>query len=164
MEAATPAAIEDSPARSAVTEEPAQAEPTPPHPTTDEQLPAAVSGFAEATGTSLSWWPFAVLLFAWLLLAGASVYLLADASAELPARFHPEYRWLVLSGLALAVLSPLVSLGVWLVARTRREPGARHGLLAASMVRGSVTAFFGVILWIVALYVLDLRAFGGLPW
>lgn len=122
---------------------------------------AADGGLVEAVGRGLTWIPYAAYLGLWIILAGATAYLLRGASPEQPARWIPTYEPLVWAGVALVAVGPLLSLGVWLVARTRREPDQRQGLLTAAAVRGALTAFFGAVIWLVTLYVIEVVTLGG---
>ena len=127
--------------------------------TIDDSAPDAV--LAEAVGGGLTWIPFALYLGAWVLLVGATTYLLWGATPEEPARWHPAYMPLVWTGVGLTAVGPVVSLAVWLVARSRRPKAARQGLFASAMTRGALAAFFGVLLWVAALYALDLSVMTG---
>lgn len=136
----------------------AAAEPAPaPEPAPE---PAADAAFIEAAGRGLPWIPFALYLLLWLVLAGASAYLLWGATADLPARWLPAYAPLMWSGVALTALGPVMVIAVWLAARASRPAGARHGLLASAMARGALGTLFGVIIWLATLYALDLHATG----
>lgn len=117
--------------------------------------------FVESVEGGLTWVPYALYLGAWIVLSGLSAYLLSPSTQEMPARWLPVYAPLVFSGLALAALGPILSLVVWLVARSRRPADRRRGLLASALTRGALAAFFGVMIWIITLYVLELLAGGG---
>lgn len=118
------------------------------------------AALVEGVAGGLTWIPFAAYLGLWVVLAGLSAYFLYDASAELPARWMPEYVPLLWSGVALTAIGPLLSLVVWLVARSKRPAGARRGLFASAFTRGALVAFFGVVLWLGTLFVLELIASG----
>ncbi len=122
---------------------------------------AADAVLVEAVEGGLTWVPYAVYLGAWIVLSGMSAYLLNIATPEQPARWLPVYAPLVFSGLALAALGPLLSLTVWLVARLRRPVDRRRGLLASALTRGALAAFFGAMVWIVTLYVLEVLTGSG---
>ena len=130
--------------------------------TTVDPMPTghAEAGLVEGVGGGLTWIPYAAYLAAWLVLAGASAYLLKDATPESPARWMPEYAIIVWTGVGLTALGPLLSLVVWLVARSRRTAAARRGLLVSALVRGALTAVFGVLIWAATIYVLELVATG----
>lgn len=124
-------------------------------------LDPADAVFAEAVTGGLTWIPFAVYLGMWIVLAGLSAYLLYGASADQPARWMPAYVPLLWSGVALTALGPILSMAVWLVARSRRPKSGRRGLFASAMTRGALVAFFGVAIWVATLFVLELVAGGG---
>lgn len=118
------------------------------------------ASFIEAAGRGLPWIPFALYLLIWIVLAGASAYLLWGATADLPARWLPAYEPLMWSGVALTVLGPVMAIAVWLAARADRPAVARRGLLASATARGALVTLFGVIIWLATLYALDLHATG----
>lgn len=117
--------------------------------------------FVEAVSGGLTWIPFAIYLGLWIVLAGLSAYLLYGASPDQPARWMSEYVPLLWSGVGLTALGPVLSVGVWLVARARRPKSERRGLFSSAMTRGALAAFFGVAIWIATLFVLELVASGG---
>jgi hypothetical protein len=108
------------------------------------------------------WWPFIILLLLWLGLAGGAVALLREAAVAGEARWTREYDLVVTIGVVLTGLAPLMSLGVWLVARIRAEVDARAGLLVSALLRGALVTTLGVALWVGALVVLDLLSNGRL--
>ncbi len=108
------------------------------------------------------WWPFIILLLLWLALAGGAVALLREAAVAGEARWTREYDLIVTVGVVLTALGPLMSLGVWLIARIRADVEARAGLLVSALLRGAVVTTLGVALWVGALVVLDLLSNGRL--
>ncbi len=108
----------------------------------------------------VSWVPFSVYLGAWVVLAVATALGLRGAAIAGGALWSPEYAYTVYGGVGLAAFGPVLSLIVWLVTRSRRERGNRAGLLTSALLRGAGAAFLGSILWLVALYVLDLYRLG----
>jgi len=108
----------------------------------------------------VSWVPFSVYLGAWVVLAVATAVGLRGPALSGGALWAPEYVYTVYGGVGLAAFGPVLSLAVWLVARSRRERGDRAGLLTSALLRGAGAAFLGAILWLVALYVLDLYRLG----
>jgi hypothetical protein len=130
----------------------------------DEAVAAAGAvdvALAEAVDGGLTWVPFAAYLGCWLLLSAVSGYVLSEATPQMPARFLPAYEPLMWSAVALVAAGPVLSLVVWLVARARRPAQGRRGILASSMVRGSLAAFFGVAIWIATLHGLDVATTSG---
>lgn len=118
------------------------------------------AALVEGVGGGLTWIPYAIYLGLWVVLAALSAYLLWDATPEQPARWMPEYVPLLWTGVALTALGPVLSVAVWVFARSGRPKMARRGLFASAMTRGAVVAFFGVVLWLGTLFVLDLMATG----
>lgn len=108
----------------------------------------------------VSWVPFSVYLGAWVVLAVATAVGLREAAIAGGALWSPEYVYTVYGGVGLAAFGPILSLIVWLVARSRRERGDRAGLLTSALLRGAGAAFLGSILWLVSLYILDLYRTG----
>lgn len=153
--APAPAPAEDAPQAPALVPADEQSPPEPEAP--------ADAALAEAVDGGLTWVPFALYLGCWIALAGASAYLLGQATPDTPARWMPAYAPLVIAGVALAALGPAMSLVVWLVARSRRSPERRRGLLASALTRGSLAAFFGAMVWIVTLYLLEILS-GSAAW
>jgi len=168
-EAAEAEAAEVAPAAEPVVEVPAAEEPSldeaiaalpviEDHPAPESPDAALVEGVVGG----VTWIPFAIYLGLWIVLAGVSAYLLYDAAADQPARWMPEYVPLLWSGVGLTVFGPVLSLVVWLVARSRRPSTSRRGLFASAMTRGAVVAFFGVAIWIATLFALEVFAAGGI--
>jgi len=154
LSATAPAATEESPeAQTPVDDRPAL----------EPADAAADAALAEAVVGGLTWVPFALYLGCWIALSGASVYVLGQATPENPARWMPVYPSLVITGVALAAVGPAMSLAVWLVARSRRPAERRRGLLASALTRGALAAFFGAMVWIVTLYVLEVVS-GSAAW
>lgn len=122
---------------------------------------AADATLVEGVVGGLTWIPFASYMGLWVALAGCTAYFLYGATAGEPARWTSVYVPLLWAGIALTAFGPMLSLGVWLVARTRRPKGARRGLFASAMTRGAIVAFFGVAIWVATLVVLELVAAGG---
>lgn len=118
------------------------------------------AALVEAVGGGVTWIPFAVYLGCWLILAGSSAYFLRGATPESPAQWMPAYEPLLWAGVGLTAAGPVMSLVVWLVARARRPASARRGLFATVMTRGALAAFFGVLIWLGTLFVLELLAAG----
>lgn len=121
---------------------------------------APEGAFAEAAVAGVTWVPFAVYMGLWVLLAGLSAFFLYSATPGQPARWMPEYEPLLWGGVALTALGPLLSLVVWWASWLRRPPAGRRGLFAVVMTRGATGAFFGVLLWLGTLFILELIASG----
>lgn len=129
-------------------------------PETDAVPQAPEAALVEGVRGGLIWLPFALYLGLWVTLAGLSAYFLHGATLDEPARWLPEYEPLLWAGVSLTALGPVLSLAVWLVSRARRPKGERRGLFASAMTRGALVTFFGVLLWLGTLFVLELLATG----
>lgn len=137
-------------------------EPESPSAAADHPVPnAADAALVEGVGGGLTWVPFACYMGAWVILAGVTAYLLAEATGETPARWTPIYTPLVWAGVALTAVGPVLSVVVWLVTRARRPKAVRRGLFASAMTRGALIAFFGVSIWLGTLFVLEILAARG---
>ncbi len=124
--------------------------------------PDVVEALAVDAPGGISGAPFLVYLALWVILCVAAVFLLRPAALDGGARWAPEYLYAIYAGIVMTGAGPLLSLVVWLVVRSRREPDERRGLFVSALVKGAATTFTGAVLWIVALYVLDLFASGAL--
>lgn len=162
-----PASVVEESAEPAPEPEPvSEPEPEPASAPAPEPAPAPAgpgapdAAFVEGVSGGLTWIPFGVYLGLWVVLAGLSAYFLHGATPEQPARWMPEYVPLLWAGVGLVAAGPVLSLVVWLVARARRPAGARRGLFASAFTRGALVAFFGVVLWLGTLFVLELIASG----
>ena len=109
---------------------------------------------------SVSWVPFSIYLALWVILAVATVLVLRTPAAAGGALWAPEYVYSVYGGIALVALGPILAIFVWLSARRKVEAGHRTGLLTSSFLRAAGATFIGVILWLVALNLLDLYRVG----
>ncbi len=97
-------------------------------------------------------WPFLAYVGVWIVFAGAFTYLMRAPAAAGDIMAWPYYRYFVWGGIGLAVLGLVLILGVWLFARSRREPGDRAGQFTSALLKGSIAIFVGVALWWVAFY------------
>jgi hypothetical protein len=100
--------------------------------------------------------PFALYLLAWVVLALTSFALLKDDAAVGTVLWSVEYGRVAAAGLALAATGPALSLAVWIVTRAARTPERRTGLLADALLKGGGAALVGTVLWLVALFALDI--------
>lgn len=122
-------------------------------------LPVEDDGSACARRSRSARVPFYVYLGVWLVFSGVTVYLLWSVGSGSFVG-HPAYGLLVLVGVALLCLGPLVALGSWWYASAHSEPDERVGLVRAVLLRSAATMAGGVVLWWVALVVLDLHRTG----
>lgn len=144
-------AAEAQPEEAAEGEEAVEAVPEPE--TAPELEPESKTG-------GVSWVPFSVYLLAWVVLAVGTVVVLRDAALAGGALWAEEYVYTVYGGIGLAAAGPVLALIVWLMTRTRRSAEDREGLFVSSLLLGAGMTFLGTILWLVALYVLDLYRIG----
>jgi hypothetical protein len=125
-----------------------------------EPEPAPEDASDDESIHGVSWVPFSVYFGVWVVLAVATVVGLRGPALAGGALWAPEYIYTVYGGVGLAAFGPILSLTVWLVTRSRREPGDRTGLFTSALLRGAGAAFLGAALWLIALYVLDLYRLG----
>ncbi|MDP3631101.1 MAG: hypothetical protein Q8S43_09175 [Actinomycetota bacterium] len=125
-----------------------------------EPEPEATLALESEPVYGVSWVPFSVYLAAWVVLAVATVVGLRGPALAGGALWAPEYALTVWGGVGLAACGPVLGLVVWLVTRSRRDPEERSGLLTSSLLRAAGAAFIGAMLWLIALYVLDLYRLG----
>ena len=153
--------VEQGEVPEAVLEEPADAlvvEPPAAEPVAVTEAAVEDAGIEEPSG--IGWTPFLVYLAAWVVLSVGAVVLLRPAALEGGARWAPEYPYAIYAGIGMMAVGPLLAIVVWLATRARREIDARHDLFVSAFVKGALVTFTGVVLWIVALYVLDLFTSG----
>ncbi len=150
---------EPEPDEAAEPDEPVEAEVAEAEPAEPEESTES-TGAPEEAPSSVSWVPFSLYLGLWVVLAVATVVLLRTPAAAGGALWAPEYALSVYGGVALVALGPILALVVWLVARAKAEPEHRTGLLTSALLRSAGATFVGVILWLVALYMLDLYRAG----
>jgi Zn-dependent protease len=61
----------------------------------------------------------------------------------------------VLVGLVLTVLGPILALFLWWMKRSKTPKEERGGLLSVALLRGALATFAGVVMWWIALVVLN---------
>lgn len=110
---------------------------------------------ASAGPRGVSLVPFSLYLLAWVVLAIASFALLKDDAAAGTVLQSVEYGRIAAAGLVLAAAGPALALAVWIVTWAARPPGRRAGLLADALLKGGGAALVGTVLWLVALFALD---------
>lgn len=106
------------------------------------------------------WWPFLILLAAWLGVVTGSFFTLSYESTAVPLIQQESYPYVILAGLVLAILGPIVSLTVWFVMWLRAGKGHREGLMTVSLVRGAGVTLLGVLAWWGAIVALDALRLG----
>ena len=123
----------------------------------DTGLPDIAAG---PDSPKVPWWPFLVLLAAWLGVVTGLFFTLSYESAAAPLVQQESYPYVILAGLVLAILGPIVSLTVWFVMWLRAGKGHREGLLTVSLVRGAGVTLLGVLAWWGAIVALDALRLG----
>jgi hypothetical protein len=103
--------------------------------------------------------PFWVLGAAWVAFAGGLTYLLWPTSTGVFVT-SPIYGYFVFGGAALVIIGLVLGLIVWLAARSSVEKGARAGIAGVVWMRALGWTAIGVVLWWIALTVLDLHRTG----
>ena len=107
-------------------------------------------------GTRLPAWIYAGV---WVVFVGVMVYLLWPVASKSFVN-QPDYAYMVIGGLVLAVAGPLTALGTWLFARMGTTASKRIGLARAVWMRCMLATVFGVSVWWIALFALDLHRTG----
>jgi hypothetical protein len=107
-------------------------------------------------GARLPAWIYAGV---WVVFVGVMVYLLWPVASKSFVN-QPYYAYLVIGGLVLAVAGPLTALGTWLFARMGTTASERIGLARAVWMRCMLATVFGVSVWWIALFALDLHRTG----
>ncbi len=123
----------------------------------DEVLPETVVSKALP---EVPWWPFLLLLAAWVGVVGMAFFTLSYDPAAAPIVQQEGYAYIILAGLVLAILGPLLSLLVWFVLWHSASKDEREGLLTVSLVRGAAVTFFGVVAWWGTIVILDALRLG----
>lgn len=141
----------------ALLEGPAESAPEAPEaPETDAaETQAAVAEAAPIRRRSpVPWWPYLAYIGCWGALAAGLVL----AGVQTGDSYLPDnsfYPILLLAGLTLAVCGPLLGVFAWMLARRRLDEGERTGLLTAAFLRASMFTLGGVVLWWLAIVLVD---------
>ncbi len=117
---------------------------------------AGVALVRNRLGAKLPAWAYAGV---WVVFAGVMTYLLWPTAAK-PFIEQPDYAYMVVGGLALAVAGPVVALLTWVFVRMGTTASERIGLARAVWIRCMLATVFGVAIWWLALYALDLHRKG----
>lgn len=108
----------------------------------------------------LAGWPFLLYLLMWVALAALTVISLNGPEKTAMPLEAPAYPVLLVAALALVALGPLLSLIVWLIARSKAPVDCRSGLLATALVRGAAATLAGILMWWGALMLVDVLRLG----
>lgn len=103
--------------------------------------------------------PFWVYLGVWVVFAGVQTYLMWPLALE-PFTGQPVYGLLVLIATGLVCSGPILGLCVWWFVSAHSERDERSGLVRAVLVRSAAAMAGGVVIWWIALMLLDLRRLG----
>lgn len=106
--------------------------------------------------------PFWIYVGVWLVFAAAMVVVLRDAAIAGTLDTAESYPIFVFVGLVLTVFGPLLSVFLWVLKRSRSSAEERTGLFATALLRGALATFGGVVLWWMALVVLNYMKTGRL--
>ncbi len=118
-----------------------------------EPVPSGSSA-VPAPRDSVPWTPFIVYVAVWVVFAGVVIWRFSDVPQGQAVYDSPFYPLSVLAGVALTVAGPLLSLATW--AAAWGAPGAsRWGQFVSALVKGSVATACGVLLWWIALVIVD---------
>ena len=120
----------------------------------DEYAGAALA--RNRLGAKLPAWAYASV---WVAFAGVMTYLLWPTATKSFVG-QPDYAYMVVGGLALTVAGPVVALLTWAFARMGTSAPGRIGLVRAVWMRCMLATVFGVAVWWLALYALDLHRKG----
>ncbi len=110
----------------------------------------------DRAGTQVPYWLFAA---AWATFSVVMTVLLWPMATDSFVG-RPLYAVFVYGGAGMTLAAPILGLLVWAIVRAGVEPDLRQGLLRAALLRAATTAVFGVVVWWVALVVLDLHRAG----
>lgn len=103
--------------------------------------------------------PFWMLGGTWVLLVSFFSYVLWPI-AEPGLMDDPMYAWFILGGAALTAIGFFLAVVAWLAVRSSVEPGQRRGVASVIWKRALLWTAGGVVLWWMALLLLDLRRTG----
>lgn len=104
-------------------------------------------------------WPFAAYWAMWLVFSAATVFFLRQVPAGASLADTRSYGAMILGVLALVATSPLLIIAVWLVTVIGAQ--ARKGaVFVSALVKGASFTFGGVLLWWLALTIVDMLRLG----
>lgn len=106
--------------------------------------------------------PFFVYLGVWFVFAVTMVVLLQGAAVAKALDSASSYPIFVFVGLTLTALGPLLAVFLWVLKRSRSSAEERTGLFATAILRGALATFGGVVMWWIALVVLNYMKTGRL--
>ncbi len=162
-------------------EEPAEGEPVPEEPASDDEAvePAPEEGVApdeqpaegetapedesaaqarRSLGAKLPFWLYTL---AWAVFSGVMAYRMWPAAAD-PYVDGRMYMYFVAGGLGMLAIGPMVGAVVFAVVRSRAEREHRAGLLTAVFVRTAGAMAVGALLWWAGLLALEWQRTGRL--
>ncbi len=119
-----------------------------------EALGAHTETGAIRSPDEVPWLPFAVYLGLWVVFAGVVVWRFYDVPQGQAVYESSLYPLSVFGGTALTVAGPLLSLATWIAAWG--APGStKWGQFVSAFVKGSLVTAVGVVLWWMALVIVD---------
>jgi hypothetical protein len=127
---------------------------------------AAAAAFAAdvaepaSSGLGVPWWPFLAYLGLWVVLVAVAIWQFLQVPPGHPVYETTIYSYTVLGGLIMTAAGPLLIAAVWLASWLDRPKGARVGLLSSALIKGATATLGGVVLWWIALIIVDYMRLG----
>ena len=119
-----------------------------------DEIEAPVQIPVAPVSNTAPWWPFVAYDVLWLIFAGALVWYFEQLPPGTAVFESPVYGLTIFVGVVLAALGPALILATW-IGTWGRDGASKSALFFSALVRGSVATVLGVVLWWVALLVLD---------
>jgi hypothetical protein len=114
----------------------------------------------QAGPPGIPWWPFLAYLGLWVVLIGVAVWQFLQVPPGHPVYETVVYSYTVLGGLIMTAVGPMLIAAVWLASWLDRPKGERSGLLSSALIKGATATLGGVLLWWVALMLVDYLRLG----
>ncbi|MBI5231170.1 MAG: hypothetical protein HY876_03280 [Coriobacteriales bacterium] len=117
---------------------------------------------AESLVAAAPTWPFVAYLVLWGALCVLAGWQLSQIPIGQALSTTEIYRIAVIGGVVMTVAGPVLIFSVWLAAWLRAGDRSRAGLLASSLLKGSVVTLLGVVMWWGTFLIVDQLRFGRL--
>jgi hypothetical protein len=158
----TPAGPDDEPAAAPEAEQPAETTEADAEVVAAAEPGARRAALADARSRRrMLVWPFVVYALLWVAFIALMVWQLVSLPDGTIVYNASVYAWTVWGGVALVALAPVTVISAWLLAR-RPGQDANEGVLSVALLRGSVVALVGVVIWWAALAAVDYVRLGRL--